>query len=338
MIEQNRFKEVLNEIPVPSAELDVILEDAFKKEKKLFRVPFKRMIKYTVAVGILSICTITSAYVSPAFANLVTQIPIIGYAFEHFILQEDYYQSYEEISTDIGLVAESNGVKLIIEQAFYDGNTVTLSYVLRTEEKLGTLPTFENLPTVEGNWNNAGYEVEFIEGVGYVGMMTVLNLENAKDTVNVVWEPNSISSDTKTIEGDWKFAFSLDALEGSHISINEQVSKDGVTVELIDAVRTDVNLTINYLQNVNPTVHNDWTSVEAELYAIDNLGNEYQVPYNGGTGTEGGDSSEDITWNATIHGLNPKATSITFYPFAHLSNNQNDSVKIDFDPVIVELD
>ena len=336
MIEKNRFKEALNEIPVPSAELDVILEDTFKKEKKLFRLPLKRTIKYAIAVGVLSICTISSAYVSPAFANLVTQIPIIGYAFEHFIVQEEYYQSYEEISTDIGLVAESNGVELIIEQAFYDGNTVTLSYVLRTEEKLGTSPTFENLPAVEGSWNNAEYEAKYIEGVGYVGMMTVLNLENAKHIVNVVWEPNSISSDVKTIEGDWAFAFSLNALARSHISIGQQVNKDGVTVELIDAIKTDVNLTINYLQEVNPSVHNDWMFVEAELYAIDNLGNEYQVPYNGGTGTKDGDSSEDITWNATIHGLNPEATSITFYPFAHLSNI-DDSKRIDFDSISIEL-
>lgn len=338
MIEQNRFQEALNEIPVPSAELDAILEDAFKKEKKLLRLPFKRTIKYTVAAGILSICTISSAYVSPAFANFVTQIPIIGYAFEHFILQEEYYQAYEEISTDIGLAAKSNDVELIIEKAFYDGNTVTLSYVLRTEEDLGTLPTFENLPTVENNFSMGGYEAEYIEGVGYVGIMTVSNLENAKDTINVVWKPNSISSDTKTIKGNWKFAFSLNALAGSHISIGEQVNKDGVTVKLIDAIKTDVNLTINYLQEINPSVHNDWMFVEAELYAIDNLGNEYQVPYNGGSGTKGGDSSEDITWNATIHGLNSKATSITFYPFAHLSNDQNDWLKIDFDPVIVELD
>ena len=96
------------------------------------------MVKYTAAVGILSICTISSAYVSPAFANFVTQIPIIGHAFDYFISQEDYYQAYEEISTDIGLVEKSNGVELIIEQAFYDGNTVTLSYVLRTEEDLGS--------------------------------------------------------------------------------------------------------------------------------------------------------------------------------------------------------
>ena len=34
MTEQNQFKEAINEIPVPSKELDAILSDAFKKEKK----------------------------------------------------------------------------------------------------------------------------------------------------------------------------------------------------------------------------------------------------------------------------------------------------------------
>lgn len=335
MTEQNRFKEVINEIPVPSEELDAILIDAFKQEKKIIKFPFKRMVKYTAVVGILSICTISSAYVSPAFANFVTQIPVIGHAFDYFILQEDYYQAYEEISTDIGLVEKSNGVELIIEKAFYDGNTVTLSYVLRTEEDLGSFPTFENLPT---NISNAGYEGEYVDGVGYVGMMTLSMLEDAKETVNVIWKPNSISSDQKTIEGDWQFAFSLNALKGSHISINEQVSKEGITVELIDAIKTDVNLTVNYLQNVKPSVHNNWMYVEAELYAIDNLGNEYKVPYTGGTGTKGGDSSEDITWNATIHGLAQEATSITFYPFAHVSNSQSDNKRIDFEPIIVELE
>ena len=338
MIEQNHFKEALNEIPVPSAELDAILVDAFKKDKKVRKFTFKRMVTYTAAVGILSIGTISSAYVSPAFANFVAQIPVIGYAFDHFILQEDFYQAYEEISTDIGLVANSNGVELVIEKAFYDGNTVTLSFVLRTDEDLGTFPMFENFPTVENNFSAGGYDADYVEGVGYVGMMTLSRLEGAKETVNVVWEPNSISSDDKTIEGDWQFAFSLNALEGSHIAINERVSKGGVTVEIIDAVKTDVNLSVNYLQDVTPSVHNDWRAVEAELYAIDNLGNEYKVPYNSGTGTAGGDSSEDITWNATIHGLDPEATSITFYPFAHVSNDQTDFKRIDFEAIVIELE
>lgn len=338
MNEQNEVKDALNKITVPTEKLDVILTDAFTQKKQTKKLTFKRWMKYSAAVVILSIAMITSANISPAF---IAQIPIMGHAFEYFILQEDYYEAYEDISTEIGMSAESNGVELIIEQAFFDGNTVTLSFVLRTEEKFDTLPTFDNVPnnvpTVEGGWNSMDYEMEYIEGVGYVGMMTILNSENSKNTVNVVWEPKSITFDDQTIDGDWKFAFSLDKLVGKHIAINKQVSKDGVTVKLINAIKTDVNLTLSYLQEVSPAIFDKWSAVEAELFAIDNLGNEYEVPYNGGSGTKDGVTSEDITWNATIHGLNPDATSITFYPFAHLSKI-GDSVRIDFDPIVVELD
>ncbi|MCM3757245.1 DUF4179 domain-containing protein [Sporosarcina aquimarina] len=336
MIKQNHFKEALNEIPVPSDELDMILADAFEIKKKR-KFPFKKTVAYTASVAILSLCTISSAYVSPAFAKFVTKIPVVGEAFDYFISQEDYYQAYDEISTNIGLLSTSNGIDLIIEKAFYDGNVVTLSYVIKSDVDLGTFPSFENMPTLDSKTSSGGFEGYYIEGIGHVGMMTLNSTDSVGDTVNVLWEPTAIVIDDKTIEGDWNFAFSLNALEGTHIPINKHVSTEGVTVELIDAVKTDVNLTINYLQDVNPSVHEEWMAVEAELRAIDNLGNEYQVPYNGGVGTKGADSGEDLTWNATVHGLNPEATSITFYPFAHLSNSQIDSKRIDFKPIALKL-
>ncbi len=59
-----------------------------------------------------------------------------------------------------------------------------------------------------------------------------------------------------------------------------------MTVELIDEGKTNVNLTVNYSQDVQPSVHDNWIYVEAELFTIDNLGNEYQLPYNGDSGME----------------------------------------------------
>lgn len=334
MNEQNQFKEAMNEIPVPSKELDAILADAFQQEKKQRKSPFKRMVTYTAAVGILSMCLLSSVYVSPTFANFVTQIPIIGQAFDFFISQEDYYQAYEEISTDIGLVEESNGIEIIIEQAFYDGNVVTLSYVIKSEKNLGKFPTFSNMPIGEGN---SGIKGEYVDGVGHVGIMTLSVNEEAHDKINIKWRPRGILTDEKVYTGKWNFEFSLNKLEGKHIPINKQVSEAGVTVKLMDAIKTNVNLTINYVQDVNPSIHERWGYVEAELYAIDNLGKKYEVPYNGGTGIVDGDSREDISWNATIHGLDPEATSITFYPFAHVSNSQIDYKRIDFEPITIEL-
>ncbi len=335
MNEQNRFKEALNEIPVPSEELELTLDKAFGKKKRR-KSTFKRAIKYTSAVAILSLCTISSAYVSPAFAKFVTQIPVVGYAFEHFILQEDYYQAYEGISTELGLVSKSKGIDITIEKAFYDGNLVTLSFVVKTDQDLGKLPLSEE-PTINNKRSAGGYEGEYVDGIGFVGMMKLKSPEKQKDIVNVEWEPTVVLPDETILDGDWNFAFSLNALDGTFIPIKKDVSAEGVRVELIDAVKTDVNLSINYLQDVEPSVHDDWMAVEAELRAVDNLGKEYKVPYNGGVGTAGADSGEDITWNATVHGLNPKATSITFYPFAHASNSQSDFKRIDFEPITVEL-
>lgn len=339
MTEQNGIKEAINEIKVPIEKLDMILTDSFIKKKKTKKAIFIQIAKYSAAAVVLSLGIVSSAYVSPTFANIITQIPIMGHAFEQFILKADYYQAYEEISTDIGIATESNGVEIIIEKAFFDGNTITLGFVIRTDNGLDSTPLFENFPTVKNDLSqNVGYVGEYIDGIGFVGMMTISGLSATKETVNVAWSPKSISFDEQTIDGNWQFAFSLDKLEGKHMTINEQVDKDGVTVKLIDAIKTDVNLTINYLQDVHPSVHDRWTVVEAELFAVDNLGNEYKVPYNGGTGTKGGDSREDITWNATVHGLDPKATQITFYPFVYLSNSQTDSERIDLDPMIVELE
>lgn len=338
MKERNEVKEAFNEIPVPTEKLDTILADAFMVKKKARKPFLKRFIKYSAAAIILSIGMVTSMNMSPAFASFVTQIPIMGQAFEHFILQEEYYEAYEEISTDIGVSSESNGVEMIIEKAFYDGNGVTFAFVVRNNENLKSFPEFDNFASVQNmRVHNWGYEGEFIDGVGFVGMMTFNGVNDMKDVVNINWEIKSITFDEKTIHGDWKFAFSLDKLKGTVIDIDEQLSKEGVTVKLLDAIQTDVNLSINYLQDVAPAVLDKWSAVEAELFAIDNLGNEYEVPHNGGSGTEDGVTPEDITWNATVHGLDPDATSITFYPFAHLSNTQDDWIRVDFDPIVVEL-
>ena len=216
----------------------------------------------------------------------------------------------------MGIVEKSNGIEMVIDQAIYDGNVVTLSYVIRTNEEFEKQPMFESLPFVQGHFSNAGYGTEYVKDVGYVGVMTLSMFEDNRKTVNMAWEPKSISFGNKTIKGDWSFKFSLKEIPGTYIPINQEVSENGVTVRLIDAEKTDVNLSINYSQMIDPKLLDSSENVEAELFAIDNLGNEYKVPYNGGTGIVGSDSSEDFMWNATVHGLDKKATSITFYPFA----------------------
>lgn len=341
--QKNQIKTALNQISVPHSQLDSILEQAFQgEEKRKVKWPL-RIVKYTAAIALVIILTFSSALVSPTFANIVSQIPLIGSAFNYFVSDKAYYRAYEELSTAVGLVEESNGVEIIIDQAIYDGNMVILSFVIKTSDDFGYLPKFDRLPQVQGKFNGASDEIEYVKDVGYVGIMTLPMFKDKSDTVNILWEPELITFEDRTIKGDWTFQFSLKEIPGTHIPINQEVSENGVTVRLIDAEKTDVNLSINYSQMVDPNLLESMENVEAELYAIDNLGNKYKVPYNGGTGIVGSNSSEDFMWNATIHGLDKKATSITFYPFATISNipsasNETNSNRIDFEPITISLE
>lgn len=345
MIEQkNQIKTALNQISVPNSKLDSIIDGAFQGEKVRKKKWIFPVLKYSVAIILVSVLTFSSALASPTFAKFVTQIPVIGSVFNYFAFEKDYYKSYKELSTDIGIVEESNGTEMIIDQAIYDGNLVTLSFVIRTKEEFETRPHFENLPQVQGKVHNISSDIEYIKGVGYAGIITLAMFEDNIENVNIEWEPKALSTFTgsKRIQGDWEFKFSLSEIPGIYIPINQEVSENGVTVRLIDAEKTDVNLSINYSQMIDINHIESFEYVEAELYAIDNLGNEYKVPYNGGTGIVGSNSREDFMWNATIHGLDEKATSITFYPFAHISKvpsgpNETNSNRIDFEPITVNL-
>ncbi|MED4018709.1 DUF4179 domain-containing protein [Sutcliffiella cohnii] len=340
---ENKIKSSLNKIPVPHTVLDSIIDNAVSEGERSNSVIGISLIKYSAAIVIISVLLFSSALASPTFASIVTKIPVIGSVFNYFMYEKPYYELYSDLSSEMGLIEESNGINIIIDQAIYDGNLVILSIVIEVEEEFGSMPIFESWPLVQGVFSNTSYEVEYVEDVGYVGVVSISKLKDESKTVNIVWEPESITSDLKTVEGDWKFKFSLSAIQGKHITVDKEVSESGVTVNLMDVIRTDVNLTVNYSQLLDEDFYGGHVYLEAEFYAIDNLGNEYEVPYNGGSGIVGSDSSEDILWNATIHGLDKNATSVTFFPFAHISGissefNEQSSKRIDFEPIIVNLD
>ncbi|WP_170289670.1 DUF4179 domain-containing protein [Cytobacillus depressus] len=331
--QENQIKTTLNQISVPHSTLDAIIDDAFQGEKVRKKKWIIPVAKYTAAIVLVSILTFSSTLASPTFAKFVTQIPVIGSVFNYFVFEKAYYDAYNDLSTDIGIVEESNGIEMIIDQAIYDGNIVTLSFIIRSEGDFGSLPNFGSIPIVQGQvFSNTGYDVEYEKGVGYVGIMRLAMFEENRETVNILWEPKSISSDNKTVKGNWTFKFSLKEIPKINIPINQEVSNNGITVRLIDAIKTDINFSINYSQLIDTKLIDSSEYVEAELFAVDNIGNEYEVPYNGGKGIVGSASREDILWNATIHGLDKEATSITFYPFAHVSNS-----RVDFDPITVNL-
>ncbi|WP_033542352.1 DUF4179 domain-containing protein [Planococcus sp. CAU13] len=336
------IKKAMGSIEVPDERLDVIIENAFfetaapkKKKRRQWLVPAA-----AASVLFIGISTATLA-ASPAFANYMAQLPLIGNVFSIFAEEEEGLMPYERFSENMELSQTSNGITIAIDQAVYDGTNVTFTYTITTDKELDASARVTGIPQLlEAEGVNASMEWEVIEG-GVVGINTIPHLNEEVAQVNVEWEPVSVYTANAEFKGDWKFEFAVDQLKKDPMVLDEKVTEGGLTVHFTEVTFTDISVNIAYQQLVDPVLLEVWDAVEAELIAQDNLGNVYEVPYNGGAAYGGAGTREDFFWTATMRGLDPEATSLTLYPFAHISRivaeDTFDSKRIEFDALEINM-
>ncbi len=154
------IKSSLETIQVPTQKLDQIIDDS------LFNPPLqktrsrKRFYQVAAAVALIIGISTTSMIVSPALANFVAQIPIIGSVFDYFAVDNDEFESYGRFSESVGLSQSSKGIDITIEQAVYDGTNVTISFILKSEEPLGKAIEIAGFPIVkDAEGSNSGMAV-----------------------------------------------------------------------------------------------------------------------------------------------------------------------------------
>lgn len=315
------IKNAMEYVEVPEDRLDQIIEDAFwnttvskkKKKRRNWLVPLAAASLLFVGISAASLSA------SPALANYMSQLPGIGNVFSVFAEEEPGLQIYERFSEEVGLVQTSQGITIRIDQAIYDGTKVTFTYTVTSDRTLDSSAHLTGLPQLlEAEGPNISTNWEPVEG-GIAGMTEITHPDEKAAQVNVLWEPLSLYTEEGEIEGDWKFEFAVDQLIKEPIILDEKVTNGDVTVHFTEVTVTAISVNVTYQQLVNPALLEVWEHVEAELIAQDNLGNVYKVPYNGGSTYAGDQTIEDIHWTATMRGLHPEASSLTFYPFAHVS-------------------
>ena len=333
------IEETMEAIPVPSEKLDSIIEGSFKGDAPPRKRGRRRRIGY-VAAAVLAISILGGTMaLNPVMANMISQLPIIGNVFDFFgSTSQPAYKKFGQLATDVGRTAEDKGVLINIDQGVFDGTTITLAVTIQTKKNYGSALMFDGWPSVEGvPAGNAGASFEKVDGLGYAGIMTITpHFEGIPDEVDISWEPEKLIGDKKEVTGNWQLNFSLPRIEAEVQTLNKRVEKEGVAVEIKEVRKTPLTFNIFYQQLVDPAILDEWTAVEAELKATDDLGNEYEVPYNGGFADGSAQTAEDLQWSATIHNLDPMATKLIFHPFATVSTLEGAKV-IYFEDVEVEL-
>ncbi|MGE7186824.1 DUF4179 domain-containing protein [Peribacillus sp. NPDC006672] len=319
-IDETEFKE-MEVTELEKAKIKRSLKKSISKKKKM-----KRWQKNVLAASI--IFGLSTATIGFSFTASAKSIPLIGDIFSFLGNGNDdnkntgkgLYGDYKAYSNEIGLTEKSNGLTFTINDAIYDGKTVTITYTIESEEDLGDGSFYIPGPNIKEMKAQAGSDgVTKVADKKYVGLLTASNLEDLKeDKVNIDWDIDSISVTDmdKEIKGNWNFAFSLEATESNEKVINKSLDQYGVKVSVEKIAISPMSFVVHYNQEVSDLVKNMWDDVYVELTIKDDLGNVYSGQGNGGMGL----GSYNMSWSKTFQKIDQNATKLIATPHLSLRN------------------
>lgn len=320
---------LLNDVNIDDDEFEEMevteLEKAKVKstlKKSIIRKQKRKSWKMPVAAAaiILSLSVTTIGLGFPAYAG---NIPIIGDIFRFLDNEKTgVYDSYKEFSTEMNLTQESNGIKMTINDAVFDGKTVTLTYSIESKKELAG--EIERLAADMADSEGArgmivSDELTKVDNHHYVGLSrftpSELNLTD-REIIDLKWKVNGLlfEEEEKDIKGNWKFAFSLKAADSQVQLSNGRAEQDGIQVNVEKVVFTPMSFIVHYDQQASEQATDKWDDITIELEVKDDLGNIYSGEGNGGFGKD----SYTMSWSKTFEKLDPNATKLIVTPTVEL--------------------
>lgn len=269
----------------------------------------------SILVG-LSVATLGIGF--PTYAG---GLPIVGDIFRFLDNgRTGLYENYKEFSTELNMTRESNGVKVTINDAVFDGRTITITYSIESEKDLGEKPFPFGSPQVMGfNGGGGSSDVTKVGEGKYVGMTTMSGHGSERlDVANVWWDIEAINmyEEKKSIKGNWNFALTVKGMDSKEIKLQGISEKEGIKVNIDKMEVTPMSFIVFYNQEESKALRSIWDSADVELEIKDDLGNKYAGEGNGGTSTVA--EPHKSSWSATFQKLNENATKLIVTPRVHL--------------------
>ncbi len=288
----------------------------------------------TAIAAVLLIGTATTTAV--ALPSIASQIPVLQNIVSYFEDEELIFSHFSEVAQPLDMTQTSNGSTVTLEEAVYDGTSVSISFALKTETDLGESPISTGIIEAKGaNGYGAGISMTKVDDTRYAGMITMspdFN-NNPPKSLSLTWEPveflDAINFDKK-ITGDWSFNFKLRAIEGESFAINETISFEGRSYILKDLSLTKLSTVLRF-----DTVGIDEDHYITDWQLTDNLGNTYPMVFGTGGSSMFGRTYQQMTFEA----IDAEAETLTIQPkVAYIENMDDAGTPVEIAPIIVELE
>ncbi|MGM7683690.1 DUF4179 domain-containing protein [Cytobacillus sp. Hm23] len=333
--------ELLNDLDMDENEFEEMKVDEFEKNKvkKVLKQSVNkknktRSWKRNVAIASMIAClTLTTLVLT--FPTQAVGIPIVGDLFK-FLGKTHLYDQHQEYAKEMNITEESNGIKVTIKDAVFDGESVFFTYSIESDVDLGEEPHLVEKLFISGASGGSGFSTyeydkskdtyvhrgsggaKKIDDNTYVGMHDI-NISNGynNDTANVEWEIKGINLPSKQqeIRGEWKFNFPVSALDGEVYDVYDSVRQDAITVNVHRLLVTPLT-SIVYIQqqSTRDVDRNKWDMIDTDIEIRDDLGNRYTGQMNDGGSIDAYNKLRVKTFEL----LNPNATKLYVTPHVSL--------------------
>ncbi|WP_431028214.1 DUF4179 domain-containing protein [Lysinibacillus sp. LZ02] len=212
---ENNIKKVIEDIEVPLQKLDEAIQNGMQAPKKRRNPLILTALFTTATVGVI----LGSGFVSPKVANVLADVPLIGFMYE--IEKHDEGLSIA-LSDDNKVVLNetvtSNGVSITLEEIVYDGHRLNVIFSMPTYEEVYPLTVL-----VDGEMINTGEGLRTLaEGEVYRGLWDIHFEGELPDTFELTIKMHQIG-DTK---GEWIFTAPVKKVENDSVVL--QAGQTGV--------------------------------------------------------------------------------------------------------------
>lgn len=315
----------LNDIDIDLDEFEEMEVSEFERAKvkkellNKIHTSHQKKWKKSLTAASLVLGLITSALFGLSFTANAEKIPVIGNIYKIFNYNDALYEDYHENSNPINGVAEGNGLKLTLNEAIYDGETIIVSYTIDTSKDLGDSFYIDGVAVVEGKEENTINEVYKIGENKYTGKSTI-TVNEPYQTLDVDWKINymlpNLTTDQKRIIGDWNFKFQLNKAEITIQSLTQVIEQGGIKLNFEKLIITPQSFHIEFEQTASVELTKEWDSNSIDFEVKDDVGNVYISKAGGGTGSD----SFLYNMSASYDSLDPTASKLIITPKVTLAD------------------
>ncbi len=340
--------EVLNDIDIDQDEIELMeVSDIEKMRVKKYlknSINKNKVFKKKRIVVAAFVCLVIggTGIFGTAYPSYAAEIPIVGDIFRFIDNgRTGAYDKYKEYADVIGMTQESNGIKVTIKEAIFDGRTLTYTYEIVSDKDLGEDPflSMKGPSIVIKDYSGGTGGGSIVKRVGnntYVGEEDISIDEERKSLrfeLNFTSIGDMNSADSIPINGEWKFKINLKALDNVKQVLNKETEKDGAKLVISSISKTPASFTLNCTQEISKEIRDKYFMIENPILEVkDDLGNSY-------TSTRDLLIEDRMYWvesTVSFGALNPNATKLIITPKLSFTNDVH-SAKANSDGQIIKI-